>query len=245
MQAKNQIPEENQALIREHMPFAIGIARRFKRERPNIEIEIEDYIAAAYLGLCDAASRFDPSQGHSFRSYSFLRIRGSLYDLLRKTFGIARSCFEEVTETTEVAEEEEEEEGSGEGASRSSFVVCNDLRGLSSLAVVIEEYGLRIHRRGEDGPALSYANGFDPEEAAENTSLARSLERSMRRLPEKQRHLLYRRYYHSETFDEIGSNLEGASRSWLSRVHGKALKNMREQLRSEELQCNERVRSYG
>ncbi len=240
MQTKNQIPSKNKDLVKEHMPYATAIARKFKRERPNIEIELDDYIAAAFLGLCDAASRYDATQGHSFRSYSFLRIRGSLYDLLRKTVGISRSCFEDVTESGEELSESSEEYS----PRSSSFKMCNDLNGLSSLAVVIEEYGLRIHRQGEDGPALSYANGFDPEEAAANRSLGRCLERSMAELTEKQKHVVYRRYYHAETFDEIGAELDGASRSWLSRMHGKALKSMRERLQYEDVQCDERMRNH-
>ncbi len=242
MQTKHQIPEENKELVREHMGYATAIAHKFQRERPNIDIDIDDYIGAALLGLCDAASRFDPTQGNSFKTYSYLRIRGSLYDLLRKTFGISRSCFEEVTasgepDSADTGEKERPEK-------RSSFVMTNDIGGLSSLSVVIEEYGLRIHRGGEDGPALSYANGFDPEEFATNKSLERCLERSMSDLNEKQKQLVYRRYYHAETFDEIGVELDGVSRSWLSRMHSKALSSMRSRMLSEDVACGQRLESY-
>ena len=246
MQTKHQIPEQNKELVREHMGYATAIAHKFQRERPNLDIDIDDYVGAALLGLCDAASRFDPAQGNAFKTYSYLRIRGSLYDLLRKTFGISRSCFEEVTASGEQdsvdisgrkGEEKPEEK-------RSSFVITNDISGLSSLSVVIEEYGLRIHRRGEDGPALSYANGFDPEEFATNKSLERCLERSMSGLNEKQKKLMYRRYYHSETFDEIGIELDGVSRSWLSRMHNQALSSMRSRMLSEDVACGQRLESY-
>lgn len=70
-------------LVREYMPYARIVAKRIIPRLPPF-IEKEDLFSAAYVGLWQAAQRYDPSKNTCFRSYSHLRIRGSILSWLRR-----------------------------------------------------------------------------------------------------------------------------------------------------------------
>ena len=50
----------------------------------------DDMIANAYLGLTQAAGAFDPMAGASFETFAYSRIRGAVFDGLRKSSGLPR-----------------------------------------------------------------------------------------------------------------------------------------------------------
>ena len=56
-------------------------------------IERSELESAADLGLVEAANAFDPTRGVLFTTFSYYRIRGAVYDYLRKV-GMRPSIFE-------------------------------------------------------------------------------------------------------------------------------------------------------
>lgn len=73
---------ETEELILQFKPFADKCAWEIKRKIPN-RISLESLQSAAYLGLIEAAHRFDPLQGN-FCTYARPRIIGSIKDYLRE-----------------------------------------------------------------------------------------------------------------------------------------------------------------
>jgi len=53
-------------------------------ERHGLYHDQEDYHQAGWLGLIDAASRYDPSRGAQFETYAGIRIRGAVIDESRR-----------------------------------------------------------------------------------------------------------------------------------------------------------------
>lgn len=72
----------NNALILQFMPLANKLAYKKKRLLPK-HIDIEELQSAAYLGLVEAASRFDDTKGVAFSTYAYPRIFGAINDYLR------------------------------------------------------------------------------------------------------------------------------------------------------------------
>jgi RNA polymerase sigma factor (sigma-70 family) len=100
--AENRLRRKREALIVEHMPRAAEIARqvwhRFNRgckvtedgysSRQNgygDRIALEDMVSCAYVGLVEAAGRWDPTKGN-FAQYSYLRVRGAIVDAHRRQY---------------------------------------------------------------------------------------------------------------------------------------------------------------
>ena len=71
------------ALVEQHAELVKKIAYHLSARLPACVL-VDDLIQAGLMGLMDAASHYDPSQGASFETYASIRIRGSMLDELRR-----------------------------------------------------------------------------------------------------------------------------------------------------------------
>lgn len=71
-----------QQLVEQYVPLANKLAFRKKKSLPRF-VDVEDLKSAAYLGLVEAASRFNPDLGVSFSTFAYPRINGAILDYLR------------------------------------------------------------------------------------------------------------------------------------------------------------------
>lgn len=74
--------EERNALVEKYLPLAESLAWKKNRVTPN-SISIDELKSAAYMGLMNAADRFDADKG-SFAAYASIRIVGEIKDYLRQ-----------------------------------------------------------------------------------------------------------------------------------------------------------------
>lgn len=72
-----------QKLVEQYIPLANKLAYQRKKNLPKF-IDIEELKSAAYLGLVEAASRYNPELGIEFTTFSYPRIRGAILDYLRQ-----------------------------------------------------------------------------------------------------------------------------------------------------------------
>jgi len=74
---------EMDALVDQHAELVQKIAYHLSARLPP-SVLVDDLIQAGLIGLMDAASHYDPSQGATFETYASIRIRGSMLDELRR-----------------------------------------------------------------------------------------------------------------------------------------------------------------
>lgn len=72
-----------QQLVEQYVPLANKLAFQRKKTLPRF-INVEELQSAAYMGLVEAASRFDPSLGIAFSTFAYPRIFGAIHDYLRE-----------------------------------------------------------------------------------------------------------------------------------------------------------------
>ena len=77
--------DERNMLILAHQTLADNLAWKQKKITPN-PVSIDELKSAAYLGLVDAASKFDSKKCDSFAAYACIRIRGEIKDYLRELY---------------------------------------------------------------------------------------------------------------------------------------------------------------
>ena len=70
-------------LVDKHLELVKRIAYHLSARLPA-SVLVDDLIQAGLIGLMDAASHYDPTQGASFETYATIRIRGSMLDELRR-----------------------------------------------------------------------------------------------------------------------------------------------------------------
>lgn len=238
-QAEPNATPDRDALIVDHMSFADRLSKKFYYQRSELGIEREEFQSAAYVGLCDAAQRFNLERGLNFETFSFMRIRGAMYDLLRRGSksgmtplprgaGVHVAASSGATETPQGDTRPENE------PLRRRFI-SSPLIDIASLIESTDGLGVTLHAaRAVDstfeGSELSYAAQVDPESYAIATSAKRFLERILLELPDRERELIDLYYFQERTFEEIRPYFDGASKSWLSRLHTRAIDRLRELL---------------
>ncbi|MBP9941631.1 MAG: sigma-70 family RNA polymerase sigma factor, partial [Comamonas sp.] len=81
---------DRDALIRQHAPLVRRIAQHMIAKLPP-NVELDDLIQVGMIGLADALSRFETSQGVQFETFAGQRIRGAMLDELRENDWMSRS----------------------------------------------------------------------------------------------------------------------------------------------------------
>jgi RNA polymerase sigma factor (sigma-70 family) len=73
----------SQELVLQYVPLANKLAYQKKKTLPNF-VDIEELKSAAYMGLCEAASRFNEDYKVAFSTFAYPRIFGAIHDYLRE-----------------------------------------------------------------------------------------------------------------------------------------------------------------
>jgi len=241
--------EQRKALVESHLKYAGKIAREFYRERKHFGVEFEEFFAAACLGLCDAAMRFDPDKGYNFRTFSFFRIRGAMYDLLKQSGGISRAFFAGIVTADPLLRGSESDPADQTNSTKLPYAFAYDGVELKRLSTIIEDFGLKLHGDGEKNRlSICYAKPTDPETAACRHSTARYVRSLVDDLPYYQRTAIEQRYFCADEpntgRDDSSTESAEPSRSWMSRLHQRALVTLRERIIADQVCCDNKVANY-
>jgi RNA polymerase sigma-70 factor (sigma-B/F/G subfamily) len=229
-------PGPRRAALREHvirllLPMARRVTRRFRRHGE----EFDDLVQVASLGLVKAVDGYDPALGHAFLSYAVPKVTGEIRRHLRDrtaTVRLPRPLREASGRIFQAVEELEQRLG-GRSPTPEQIAAHTGLgrdRVLSALRAV---HACRA--RSLDEPA-----GHDREIplvrliGAEDPALGRvvdtvSLTALVRRLPERDRRVLYLRFYREYTQRQIADAV-GVSQMQVSRILRRCLDRLREAL---------------
>jgi RNA polymerase sigma factor FliA len=211
-------------LIHAYRSYAHAIASDILRKLPP-NIERGDIIGAAELGLVQAAQAFDPSRGVLFKTFAFYRIRGAIYDGLRKMawfskaqyqqYKFERAANEYMTDysTTAVPQGTVEEDGEELKNIAGSLVSCYML----SLDQFPQEIEIPDSARGE--------------EECQKMEQQDMLRQCLSQLPDKNRQVMEFYYLQDLSLEQIGEKL-GLSKSWVCRIHSKSLEMLRNALQA-------------
>ena len=91
----SSIPKPDvQPLIESYQDYAHAIAAEVCRKLPT-QLDRRELEGAADLGLVEAAQAFDPSRGVLFKTFAYYRIRGAVYDALRKMGWFSKSLYQQ------------------------------------------------------------------------------------------------------------------------------------------------------
>lgn len=218
--SKEELVEKHDALIR-------SIAGHL-RNRLSLSIEFDELVSYGRLGLLEAAERFDYKLGVSFKTFAYYRIRGAMYDGLRKMEVITRRKdprlkFEEAATQLMASESSR---GSMDARKPTLKEEIQELRGVISSLVPI--YFLA-------GDAMDQLNrpqkGQSAEERAIFSQEKDQVRTALGRLSKNERALIQYYYYQDMTLEEAATKL-GLSKSWASRMHAKAISKLKDFLQS-------------
>jgi len=222
-------------LAREHMPLVRLVVERMKSQVPGF-VNRDDMMSAAMEGLMDAASRFEPERGIMFKTFAERRIRGAIYDEIRKMDWFSRSLrgkqgrISKAIERLEhrLGRSPEEEEIAAElelsvDGYREMLSQVGHLGCVSLNEVLDEQDDTRnfMDLLKDDSP--------DAQECLESSDLAQQLARHLEMLSEKERLVISLYYYEELTQKEIAEVLE-LTEGRISQLHSQALVKLKVKL---------------
>mgnify|MGYP001195815246 CR=1 FL=1 len=209
--------EKRDQLIEEYRKLVSSIARCLL-DRMSLPIAVrEDIESAGFLGLVEAADRFNPETGVPFTQFAAIRIRGAMIDWIRSSSHLTGRAYRMAKALKGVTELREEIElSSVEGVLE--FAFQGALTFALSMSDVVEE----VEALHDPSP--------DPEEELVQKRTVEILKEIVAELPEKERSIVELYYFHGKTFLEISHHDSALSKGWISRLHARALEMIREKL---------------
>src|ERR1700733_12128212 len=78
-----------------NLSYAHAIAAEVSRKLPPL-LERKDVQGWAALGLVEAANSFDPNRGVQFKTFAYYRIKGAIYDGLRKMGWYSKGLYHQL-----------------------------------------------------------------------------------------------------------------------------------------------------
>lgn len=224
--------EEKQQLIAEHTEQAKIIARRIFRTLPQgVQVTEEDLIQEGFLGLMDAAEKFDPSRGILFRTYAEDRIRGAIIDSMRNLRPVGMKKGGLVKRLRKTMSDVEKESGREVGLAEAGIEGKNLGRLVETLRLSQVALIELPSEFGEEPEAHKTPdrNRLSPEQVAMREDLHQKLATALESLPKKQRVVVYEYYVNEKKMDEIGKILD-VNESRVSQLHTEAMENLRKAL---------------
>ncbi|MGH9322591.1 MAG: FliA/WhiG family RNA polymerase sigma factor [Vicinamibacteria bacterium] len=219
-------------LVTEAFPLVHRVASKVATRLPR-SVELSDLTQAGFLGLLDAASRFDWDKGVRFSTYAELRIRGAILDSLRELDWVPRSLRRRRREL-KVAERELESRLArrphDEELASAMELTPAELRSVKEQVRRAEAATESAGSLEQMAPFLVDSKALDPEVLLERREVEHLLARAIEKLPPRER-LVLTLYYHEElTMKEVGRIL-GVNESRVSQIHSQAVSKLRLRLR--------------
>jgi len=215
----------SETLVAEHIDYAKALARKVSVEI-NSAIDIEELEAYGMQGLVEAASRFDPSKGAKFKTFSYYRIRGAIFDGLRKTGWLGRNEYARY----QAASDAYLENTCARNLSSPKLdETSSDQDIVERIQETIEDLSVIFVTSLEGYTASTGLEVADDVLSVEDSVISKDhrtkLVAALVGMPADEVQLIEQHYFQGFSFVDISKQMN-ISKSWCSRLHVKAIRNL-------------------
>jgi RNA polymerase sigma factor for flagellar operon FliA len=230
---------EKRDLLAEHAPLVKRLAHQMRAKLPP-SVEVDDLIQAGMIGLLDAVTRYEETQGAQFETYAVQRIRGAMLDELRNTDWLPRSVRQNMRKIETAIAALQQRLGRGPTETE----IARELK------VPLAEYQEMLADGG--GHQLIYYEDFheddgngsfldrycvdesgDPLKALVNGGFRAAVIEAITSLPEREKIVMGLYYEQELNLKEIGAVMN-VSESRVCQLHSQAIARLRTRLREKE-----------
>lgn len=202
-------------LIAENMPYAASIASRVYQSISSV-VEYEEVLCSARLGLLEAAKRYDEAVGVDFKTFAYYRIKGAIYDGLRKAGWIPRTLYAKI-KFEEAANDYLQfmsNHADSRAVDQTDHEVSDTVNNLASIYIISLDSSEDLEIEDTKTPCL--------EKGAQFRQIRQHMREAINSLPGTEKKLIKMYYFQNKTLEEVGNELN-LSKSWTSRLHARAL----------------------
>lgn len=231
--------ESRDEIVRQLVEINMPVAHVLAKHYSGRGMATEDLEQVAYLGLVAATRRFDPSRGYDFLSYVVPSIKGELRRCFRDLGWMVRpprrlqelqvrvwaaeADLTHVLERSPTTEEIAEEVGASVDEVHEALAIDGCFSPTSLDARIGEDDGATLaERQGRTDPGFAHCEAREV------------LRPVLDRLGKRDRKIVELRYYRGWNQRRIGEEI-GVTQTQVSRLIGRILIDMREELEDDEL----------
>jgi RNA polymerase sigma factor for flagellar operon FliA len=218
-------------LVEQHLSLVQAIAAKLKRSLGR-SIEFDDLVGYGTKGLLEAAHRFDPTQGATFTTFAYYRIRGAMLDGLRTMGWYSRADYARYR-AEERANEYLQNQSERDSADKQAGAKPDRAEAMESIAEILGGVATIHITSLEAAAAVADEKLPAPDADIQRVQTNAQVRTALANLPEKERALLEMYYFGDKNLEEAGAAL-GLSKSWACRLHARAVGLLRDALRDDD-----------
>lgn len=222
--------QDRQQILEKYGPYVRSLAATVRKQF-RAQLELDELISYGQVGLLEAADRFDAKVGANFLTFAHYRIKGAIFDGLRK-MGVlrgsdARGAYASERASAYLGNLSDRDSGLGNRGGAFDDDVRDISDAVTGLAMVFA-----TSLAGAEGLHPS-DDGLPADQRLELEELKTRVKAALEKLPEKERKLLQGYYFQGKTLEEAGAEI-GQSKSWASRLHARAIEYLKKELAEDE-----------
>lgn len=203
------INQNNTPILQDVLPVVDSVLASVDRRLPA-HVSRDDLASAAKLALIEAVGRFTGSLDE-IRAYCYTRVRGAVYDELRRLDPLSRRTRVQVNLVRRAAAQLESSLGrqpTNQEVSTATGIRTEKVRQLDRIATASEPCSLQA-TDSEGNPLLDPADSEAPcpAESVEAGEYVSVVNEALERLPINQALVVRRYYFEDATLDEIATEL--------------------------------------
>jgi RNA polymerase sigma factor FliA len=225
-------PAAREHLIVHYSPLVKFVAGRVGAGLPS-SVDPGDLVSSGVFGLMDAIDRFDPDRGVKFETFAVPRIRGAVYDGLRKLDWVPRSVRSRARSVERAFSDLEHRQGRAptddELAQHLDISGAELTRWFAAIASTTVGPLDRAIAAGAEPAALDGPGSGSPSATVEDQELSQIMRTEIKKLPDREKLVLSLYYDEGLTLSEIGQVLQ-VTESRVSQIHTKSVLHLRARL---------------